>query len=227
MTSYSGTHYSPQLGTVDNFFNSSIDGGKSFTGSQIYHGGISEIGFSFDLEGKLWAVGRNEDGDFESNWGSRLFTATSEENYSIWKPTEEISDPVIYESPRFFRHGNEIYMIARTDPDGPFYTGIRRFKNRPALRHILDLGLFSTRAHGTALYRLDKHGEKIEFVDFLPGCGDTAFASIVRLGKHKFRVVNYSSPWMLHEDCSEWSWVKGQVHPDGTLLYVVDIEFEK
>jgi hypothetical protein len=26
-------------------------------------GGISEVGFHFDLEGNLWGVGRNEDGD--------------------------------------------------------------------------------------------------------------------------------------------------------------------
>jgi hypothetical protein len=26
-------------------------------------GGISEVGFQFDLEGNLWGVGRNEDGD--------------------------------------------------------------------------------------------------------------------------------------------------------------------
>ena len=28
-----------------------------------YNGGISEIGWTFDLEGNLWGVGRNEDGD--------------------------------------------------------------------------------------------------------------------------------------------------------------------
>ena len=199
-------------------------GADPFSGSQIYHGGISEIGFSFDLEGQLWAIGRNEDGD-ESRWGSRIFT--SQKNYTSWFPTQEFSDRMIYESPRLFRHGNEIYMIARTDPNGSFYSGKRRFKNSPSIRHLLDLGLYSTRAHGTALFRLNKEEKTVEFVENLPGCGDTAFASIVRLSKHKFRIVNYSSPWMLHDDCESWSWVKGQIHPDGTLIYMIDIEFEK
>ena len=41
-----------------------------------YNGGISEIGWTFDLEGNLWGVGRNEDGD-DSLWGSRIFRADS------------------------------------------------------------------------------------------------------------------------------------------------------
>ena len=101
------------------------------------------------------------------------------------------------------------------------------YKNRHSIRHLLDLGLFSTRKHGTALYRINKESKSIELVEILPGCGDTAFASILRIGKHEFRIVNYSSPWMEHDDCEEWSWIKGQTHPDGTLVYMIDISFQK
>ena len=30
------------------------------------------------------------------------------------------SDPWIYESPKMFRHGSDLYLVARTDPGGPF-----------------------------------------------------------------------------------------------------------
>ena len=44
-----------------------------------------------------------------------------------------------------------------------------------ALAHLVDLGAYSTRPHGVALFRLDR--EKHEFIKILdlPGCGDTAF----------------------------------------------------
>ena len=66
-------------------------------------------------------------------------------------------------------------------------------------------------------------------VDMLPGCGDNAYADILRISKHVYRIVNYSSPW---EDidgfksCSDWSWIRGQISPKGTFIYYLDITFE-
>ena len=67
-----------------------------------YHGGLTEVGFYFDLEGNIWGVARNEDGD-DSGWGSRTFFASSED-LSNWKFTEEESNQWIYESPKMFRY---------------------------------------------------------------------------------------------------------------------------
>ena len=71
-----------------------------------------------------------------------------------------------------FRHGDDIYLIARTDPDGTFYTGkILNFTKKKQLKlwkspckernlendnlhHLIDLGAYSLRRHGTALYKL-------------------------------------------------------------------------
>lgn len=36
-----------------------------------YTGGVSEVGWAYDLQGHFWGVLRNEDGD-SSGWGSRV-----------------------------------------------------------------------------------------------------------------------------------------------------------
>ena len=38
-----------------------------FLDLSLLSGGLTEIGFQFDLEGNLWGVGRNEDGDDSGN----------------------------------------------------------------------------------------------------------------------------------------------------------------
>lgn len=81
--------------------------------------GGSEVGWMFDLEGNIWGVLRNEDGD-ATGWGSRMFHA-NHDTLGQWEFTQEVSDVDIYESPRMFRFGNELYLVARTDPSGQFW----------------------------------------------------------------------------------------------------------
>ena len=50
-----------------------------------------------------------------TGWGSRIFYAEPN-NLADWIWTAEKSDPNIFESVRMFRHGQNLYMIARTDP---------------------------------------------------------------------------------------------------------------
>ena len=56
----------------------------------------------------------------------------------------------------------------------------------------------------------------------LPGCGDTAFPGFIRICPHKYIIVNYSSPWDI---CKDWSWIRGQISSEGTLIYAVEVEF--
>ena len=60
--------------------------------------------------------------------------------------------------------------------------------------------------HGTGLWRLND-GVLTHLQD-LPGCGDTAFPSIVRLSSHRYLIANYTSPLAR---CEEWSWVSQRV----------------
>ena len=87
-------------------------------------------------------MARNEDGD-ESGWGSRTFFA-SHDDLSEWHFVSEESDQWIYESPKMFRHGSDLYLVARTDP-GQIY-------NPP--EKIQDVGLWASKmSHQTLIVR--------------------------------------------------------------------------
>ena len=77
------------------------------------------------------------------------------------------SNPEIFESPRMFRHGNDLYLIARTDPKGQFWSNDNTILNTiPAqLHHLIDLGLYSLRSHGTAIWKLSQ--EKVLLLCFV------------------------------------------------------------
>lgn len=187
-----------------------------------YVGGVSEVAWHFDLLGNFWGVMRNEFGD-ESGWGSRLIHG-SPDKVDQWRPTHYISDKIIYESSRMFRHGNDLYMIGRTDPDGPYHKDqYWQWPLSKGVHKATDRVWNSLRRHGDAIWKLNVERKWPEKVADLPGCGDTAFASIIRVSKNKFLIANYSSP---RDMCKEWSWIRGQLSPDGTAIYFLTIEFD-
>lgn len=114
-TTYLGGHY--QAGddaTTRVFLKSSPDGfhwetvGKN-TG--VYEGGANEAGFEFDTKGNLWSVLRLDDGDVEKGWGALLAFAPANALGDWQFPA--LADPRRFDSPRFFRSGSEIYLVAR------------------------------------------------------------------------------------------------------------------
>jgi len=226
--SYSGDYSTPgdaqDLGKLQLFFNRSENGvdWSPVETDSVYTGGLTEVGFAFDLAGNLWGVGRNEDGD-ESGWGSRSFFAPHT-NLSDWRFFSNESDQIIYESPKMFRHGSEFYLVARTDPDGPFWS-----KDNPVLNilpawehHLYDLVSFSLRQHGTGIWKLDQETGELNQVLDLVGCGDTAFPSIIRWSKNMYMILNYSST--IDDNCPP-NWIMGQVSPSGSVIYAQFIEF--
>ncbi len=62
------------------------------------------------------------------------------------------------------------------------------------LHHYLNLGQYSLRPHGNAIWRILKDSGKLWKVLDIPGCGDTAFPSILRIDAHTYWLANYSSP---------------------------------
>jgi len=56
--------------------------------------------------------------------------------------------------------------------EGTFYTD--RNEAVTEIHHLLDLGAYSLRPHGTALWELNKESNKLVRLLDLPGCGDTA-----------------------------------------------------
>lgn len=220
--SYSGQYGLPgdgtDLGQLDMFLNMSTDGINWQPVGQevIYHGGLTEVGFYFDLEGNVWGVARNEDGD-ESGWGSRTFFA-SQDDLSSWNFVTEESDPWIYESPKMFRHGSELYLVARTDPEGPFWS-----KDNPLLNilpawehHLADLVSFSLRQHGTGIWHLDRSTGQLSLVLELTGCGDTAFPSIIR---YEINIIITMNGIKINADYQDLK-MKGII-----IIYILNLNF--
>jgi hypothetical protein len=62
-----------------------------------------------------------------------------------------------------FRHGNDLYLIARTDPHGQFWSKDNDILNilPDSLHHLIDLGRYSLRSHGTAIWRVKQEQVKL------------------------------------------------------------------
>lgn len=217
MTSYSGAHYGVGEGAVQVYFQSSQDG---LTWAPVdpervasYSGGVSEVAFELDEAGDAWFVTRNEDGD-ETGFGSHVCFA-SRANLADWACPAQ-ADPERYDSPELFRHGQDLYLVARRDIGGPFDQGRPGTVDENRQRYLLD---YSTRPKRSALYRIDRGRRRVEHLMDLPGVGDTAFASIRRTGAHTFLMANYTSPL----DDPDVTWLEGQTSPRGTQLYLMTL----
>ena len=218
MTSYRGKHYDVQTRPIEIRFRTSIDGvdWKDVGSGPVYSGGATEASFEFDRQGALWAITRNEDGD-ATGFGSHVASADPA-TPGAWRFPDH-SDPSRFDSPRLFRHGRDIYLVARRDLGPPAGT---RFEAAPGeLRKLLVWASYSLQPKRTALYRLDPVARRFELVLDLPSAGDTAFPSIVRLSPDEFLVANYSSAFR-H---ANRTWLWGQLN--GTGIYFVRLRFER
>ena len=220
MTSYRGNHYGTGPSQIDVSFKTSTDG-TTWTHVDpqrpvIYSGGVSEVGWEFDEAGALWAVTRNEDGD-ATGWGSHLATAPATDLARWQFPAQ--TDPERYDSPRMIRHGDDLYLIGRRDVGGPFDLRLRGLSFD--VQKWLYLGTYSARPKGTSLYRIDRQARRVVRVMDLPGCGDTSFPSVWRVGAHEFLIANYTSP--LNDP--NRTWISGQLSPQGTQVYLATLTF--
>ena len=221
MTCYRGSHYSTSSSSsVDVFFKYSTDGrtwqnvnNKEY----VYRGGVSEVGYEWDKDGNLWAVTRNEDGD-DSGFGSHLTFAPASD-LSAWQFPAK-SSPYRYDSPKMFKHGNDIYLVARRNVDGPYDKGMDWLPI--SARRVEYLATYSATVKRTALYKINTENKSVDWLFDLPGTGDNAFPSVVQTGEHSFVIANYTSP-LSHTD---WNWIQGQVSSEGTQIYLIDINFE-
>ncbi len=218
MTSYSGNHYGSGPSDVRVHLKVSDDGERwsDVGAADVYAGGCSEAGFEIDADGSAWTVLRNEDGD-DTGFGSLVCHAPASD-LSAWD-CPAAADPERYDSPRMLRHGDDIYLVARRDIDGPFDEG-RTDLDLQQQRDVYAADYW-TRPKRTSLYRIDKAQRRVVRVMDLPSAGDTAFASIRRTGPDSFLVANYTSP----VDDPNRTWLEGQGAPDGTSIYLIQLVF--
>jgi hypothetical protein len=255
MTTYLGNHYSSDNdAAIDVYFKKSRDG---FTWEDvdpehpvIYHGGVSEVAFEFDADNNLWAVTRNEDGD-ATGFGSHVAFAPAT-SLGTWQFPAK-SSPFRYDSPRMFRQGDDLYLIARRNV---VFTGdgARDFVESPfdlwgqgddflplSVRRASRILTYSARPKKTSLYKIDRATRAVVWQKDLPSASDTAFASIVRAGPDRFLVANYSNPvanrgfdWAPDsqpapsacDGTERWSWIRGQTSNEcGTRIYLATLTF--
>jgi len=211
VSSYTGNHYSTNDSKMEVELKVSSDG-QTWTPHDlpVYRGGVSEVGFEFDEENNLWAVTRNEDGD-SSGFGSHVAFADID-RYWRWQIPAK-SNPRRYDSPRMFRHGDDLYLIARRDVGGVFGNG---WQNK-----LVRWYKYWRRPKRTALYRIDRQKREVVHLFDFPSAGDTSFPSILRTGPHSYLIANYTSP--LKFPGRSWMW--GQVSPQGTQIYFTTLHF--
>lgn len=220
MGSYIGNHYLEGEGAIDVFLKRTTDGvtwsDLDPTRPALYHGGVSEIAYELDEEGGLWVVTRNEDGD-ATGFGSHVCYAPPG-RLSAWECPER-ADPERYDSPKLFRHGREIYAVARRDLGGPYDLGRDDLPFEERRRFYQ--AEYWTRPKRTAIYRIDREAKRLVHLFDLPSAGDTAYPAVRRTGPHTFLVANYTSP--LHDP--DRSWVSGQSSEEGTQIYFTTLTF--
>lgn len=222
MTSYKGNHYQGGAPQIEVSFKVSDDG-LTFAPVNpdrpvVYTGGVSEVAYEFDAAGNLWAVTRNEDGD-SSGFGSHLCFAPKDALADWQCPAK--SSPFRYDSPEMFRHGNDIYLVARRDPISPY--DMAPETDSFSDRQTSNLLGYSSRPKRTALYKIDQDAREIVHLFDLPGAGDTSFPSVHRLDAHRFLLANYTSP--LGQD-RDPTWFEGQTSELGTQIYLTTLIFE-
>ena len=196
------------LTTVDGYHFEPVTPGKPVVSS-----GGSEMDFDFDAAGDLYAVIRNEAGDGKS-WQSKVCTAPARD-LSAW--TCAASD-YKFDSPLAFTHQDNIYVIARLNPDGP-YDKRQRWLPNP-VESLYYLARYWWTPKRTALYQIDKATLSAKPVLEFPGRGDTAFPALVEIDPDHFLMYNYSSD----PQGRDRVWMSGQLHR--TNIYSTVISFE-
>jgi hypothetical protein len=179
----------------------------------VIAGGGSETDFEFDEDGVLYGVIRNEAGDGES-WGSKVCRAPATDP-SDWSCKVT---PFKYDSPLMFRHGPDIYLLARRNLDGEYDKGSRWLWD--PVETLYYLARYWWTPKRTALYHLDKQNLVFTPILDFPSRGDTAFPALVPQNEHQYLMLNYSSP----PEGKDRVWMSGQLHE--TNIYATVITFE-
>lgn len=174
-------------------------------------GGGSETDFAIGDDGTLYAVVRNEAGDKEFGFGSKVCRAPAG-NIAKWTCK---SDPKKYDSPLMFWHDGEAYLIGRRNLTETGTYDLAEFSDRPFYeRWFKNLTDYSIRPKRCAIWRYMQAEDRIAYIADLPSRGDTCFAGIIDGERPNEKIVyNYSSPI----DGPEVTWNEGQL--GDTLIY--------
>jgi hypothetical protein len=185
----------------------------------ISTGGGSETDFAFDSAGDLYAVIRNERGDPEFGWGSKICRAPRGD-VARWTCR---ADPKKYDSPAVFAHRDRIFLVGRrhVSDDGNYQQRDEPWSLQATINNLVD---YSRRPKRCALWQVDRVTLTVRHVVDVPGWGDTCFPSLLAdpSSPDRFALYNYSSPLDAPEPAS---WMAGQ--KGETRVYRAPLEFTR
>lgn len=175
----------------------------------VLRGGTSETDFTRLDDGTVVAVARNEAGDAEFGFGSKICRGEADAP-ATWRCA---GDPRRFDSPLVFRHGGEVWLFGRRNVTETGAFDLGRDDLSLAEQSVLYAADYWNKPKRCSLWRIDPEALTATFVLDLPSRGDTCFASVVPRGTDDFLVYNYSSP----VEGLDVGWLRGQTGP--TLIY--------
>ncbi len=192
----------------------------------VQEGGGSETDFEILDDGSLVAVTRNEAGDAEFGFGSKICRAEAGA-LSAWTCK---ADKRKYDSPLVFRQGADVWLVGRRNlTESGNYDLDRDDLSLTDQRGTYEID-YSFNPKRCSLWRVDPVGLEVTFELDLPSRGDTCFASRVDHGGGVVSIYNYSSELDGAPDCARWpddcadpSWFVAQ--SQNTIIYRVDATF--
>ncbi len=153
----------------------------------VLRGGGTETDFAVDRSGELFAVVRNEAGDFAGS-GSKLCRGSGV-TLGGWKCK---TDHRKYDSPLVFEHDGEIYVVGRRNLSGDGRYDVSTDKGPVGIIHN-ELAYITT-AKRCAVWHWIKSEDRLGFVIDLPSRGDTCFPSrLAQSDPNRVVIYDYSS----------------------------------
>jgi hypothetical protein len=159
---------------------------------QINVDAAEEGEFIFDSTGTLYSVVRLE------GYGGLICKANKDSIYN-W---HYVRTKYKYDSPLFFEHTNDIYLISRRNLDG----ATDRSREGKKAHRTYNLVRYSLTRKKTALFKLNKNDLSLTHILDFPSTGDCSFAGIEKLNDTDYLVMNYSSDISKKEKI----WLRGQ-----------------
>ena len=176
----------------------------------VLRGGVSEAGFALLPGGReVVMVARNEAGDLdpttgEPRFGSRICRGPIDAPAG-WRC---VDDRRKYDSPLVFRHGEQIWLIARRNvtETGDYDLG---GEGTLIVRRLRNLGDYWVKPKRCALWSVNPSTLAVEHALDLPSAGDTCFVSRVPLDAQQSLIYDYTSPL----DRPDVAWLDAQTRP--------------
>jgi len=180
----------------------------------LYVGGASETDFSIGEDGRLVGVMRNEAGDAESGFGSRVCTAEPGA-LAQWSC---VTDPRKYDSPLMFFHDGEHYLIGRRNVTSSGDYDLMGDERTHVARAIANQLAYRDEPKRCALWRFVEGEDRFAFVLDLPSRGDTCFPGRIA-GSRPDEVIVYD--YTSDPDGADVPWHVGQEGPTFIVRHVL------